>query len=131
VLTGHTFYADDGHLFLAASGVQYGASKGGTEHDVDTWHVTADSQFCNMWHMWRGRRERCFVVYREGETFALHAKDRLDKEVYRRVLGNPEGYRAVPPSAGSMRHAPVATARHLEGLAQHPAGEQTGEERLG
>ena len=46
-LTGHTFYADHWHLFLAASGVQYGASKGGTEHDVGTWHITADGQFCN------------------------------------------------------------------------------------
>ena len=92
-LTGHTLYADGRHLFLAASGVQYGASKGGPGHDVGTWHITADGQFCNTWHVWRGRRERCFVVYREGETFELHATDRLDKGVsHHRVPGNPEGY---------------------------------------
>jgi hypothetical protein len=31
-------------------------------------------------------------VYREGETFAFSRNDRLDKGVYRRVPGNPEGY---------------------------------------
>jgi hypothetical protein len=92
-LTGHTLYANGWHLFLTASGVPYGASKGGTEHDVGTWHITADSQFCNTWHMWRGWREHCFAVYWEGEMFELQAKDRLDKGVYhRRVLSNPEGY---------------------------------------
>jgi hypothetical protein len=91
-LTGHTLYADGRHLFLATSGVQYGASKGGTEYDVGTWHITADGYFCNTWHVWRGRRERCHIVYREGETFELQAKDRLDKGVLRRAPGNPEGY---------------------------------------
>jgi Beta-lactamase len=91
-LTGHTFYAYDWHISLAASGVQYGASKGGTEYDVGTWHITAGGHFCNTWLKWLRRRERCFAVYREGETFELHAKDTLDKVVLRRVPGNPEGY---------------------------------------
>jgi hypothetical protein len=42
--------------------------------------------------VWRSQREHCFAVYREGETFELELKDRFAKEVYRRVLGNPEGY---------------------------------------
>jgi hypothetical protein len=91
-LTAHTLYADDGrgHIFLAASGVQYGRWPAAT--DVGTWHITADGQFCNTWHVWRGRRERCLLVYPEGETFELHAKDHLEKGVYRHVPGNPEGY---------------------------------------
>jgi hypothetical protein len=91
-LTGHTLYDDHwrGHIFPAASGVQYGRWPAAS--DVGTWHITADGYFCNTWHVWRGRRERCHVVYREGETFELQAKDRLDKGVLRRALGNPEGY---------------------------------------
>ena len=91
-LPGHTLYDDHGrgHIFLASSGVQYARWPGAI--DVGTWHITADGYFCNTWHMWRSRRERCFAVYREGETFELHGKDRLDKGAYRRVPGNPEGY---------------------------------------
>jgi hypothetical protein len=91
-LTGHTLYGDDGrgHIFLAASGAQYARWPEAIE--VGTWRITTDGHFCNTWHVWRGWRERCSAVYREGETFELHAKNRLDKDVYRRVLGNPEGY---------------------------------------
>jgi hypothetical protein len=95
----HTFYVGRGHrfplddagplnLFLAADGMQYGASKDG--FDVGTWRITPDGLFCDAW--WGGWRERCSAVYREGETFELHPKDRLEKEVFRRVPGNPEGY---------------------------------------
>jgi hypothetical protein len=83
-------------IFLAADGVQYGTLKtgpdGGTEQDVGTWHITTDGQFCSRWHVWGSRREGCSAVYREGETFEFYRKDRLDKGVFRRVLGNPEGY---------------------------------------
>jgi len=106
-LAGHTLYRDPvnifpvvfgGHLtvFLAANGVQYGTLKtepdGGTEQDVGTWHITPEGQFCRTWHVWDGRRERCYTMYREGETFEFSPKDRFVKEVYRRVLGNPEDY---------------------------------------
>ncbi|MGH8072303.1 MAG: serine hydrolase [Candidatus Entotheonellia bacterium] len=106
-LAGHTLYRDPfnifpgvlgGHLtiFLAADGDQYGTFKpgldGSTEHDVGTWHITADGQFCGRWNVWGGRREDCSTAYREGETFAFYRNDRLDKGVFRRVSGNPEGY---------------------------------------
>jgi hypothetical protein len=106
-LVGNTLYRDPvnhfplvlgGHLtiFLAADGVQYGTLKtgpdGDTEQDVGTWHITADGQFCSRWNVWGGRREGCSAVSREGETFEFYRKDRLDKGVYRRVSGNPEGY---------------------------------------
>lgn len=106
-LAGHTLYADlmqmfpilaGGHLtlFVAADGVLYGTYKAepdlGTERDLGRWHITPDGQFCRQWHVWRSQREHCFAVYRESETFDLELKDRFAKEVYRRVLGNPEGY---------------------------------------
>jgi hypothetical protein len=108
-LAGHTLYSDPMHimhmypmccghvtLFVAADGVLYGTLKAepdlGTWHDVGRWQMTADGQLCSQWHVWDGQRERCFAVYREGETFELELKDRFAKEVYRRVPGNPEGY---------------------------------------
>jgi hypothetical protein len=87
-----------GHLtlFVVADGARYGTVKAecdlGTWHDVGRWHITADGQFCSQWHTCDGLRERYLAVYREGETFELKLKDRFAKEVYRRVLGNPEGY---------------------------------------
>jgi hypothetical protein len=105
-LPGHTLYSDPMHtfpmlgghiiLFVATDGVLYGTFKAepdhSTEHDVGRWHITSDGQFCLQWHVWDGQRERCFAVYREGETFEFSSKDRFGKLVYRRVLGNPEGY---------------------------------------
>jgi hypothetical protein len=106
-VTGHTFYRDPvtifpaifgGRLtmFVAGDGVLYGTFSrrpdGGTEHDVGRWHITPEGQFCHTWHVWDRRRERCFAVYREGETFELYPQDRLGKDEYRRVPGNPEGY---------------------------------------
>jgi hypothetical protein len=50
-LTGHTLYADHGrgHVFLAASGVQYARWPGAI--DVGPWHITADGYFCHTWHV--------------------------------------------------------------------------------
>jgi hypothetical protein len=94
-LTSHTFYAGPVNLFLAADGVLYGTvrfeSDGGTQYDVGWWHITPDGQVCSRWHVWR-RREACATVHWDGETFEFASKDRFETEVYRRVLGNPEGY---------------------------------------
>jgi hypothetical protein len=104
---GSTFYWDPVTIFpgvfagrlamlVAADGLLYGTftrrPDAGPEHDVSRWHITPDGQFCRTWHVWDHRRERCSVVYRQGETFELEPKDRFAKEVYQRVLGNPEGY---------------------------------------
>jgi hypothetical protein len=87
-----------GHLTIvvAADGMLYGTftsgPDGGTEHDVGLWHITADGQFCNRWHVWLGRREGCSAVSREGEIFTFSPKDRFGTAVYRRMPGHPEGY---------------------------------------
>lgn len=96
-LAGQTFYAGPVNVYNAGDGMLYGTHKAdpdlGTQHDVGRWHITPDGQFCTQWHVWASRREGCgATVYREGETFELELKDRFVKEVYRRVLGNPEGY---------------------------------------
>jgi CubicO group peptidase (beta-lactamase class C family) len=87
---GNTFYSDRWHMCLAAGGVLYGGSKDAI--DVGTWQIMPDGQFCRTWHVWDGRRERCYAVNWEGETFELCMQDRWSKEAVRRVSGNPEGY---------------------------------------
>jgi hypothetical protein len=87
---GNTFYSGPVNIFPAAGGVLYGARK--DDIDVGTWRITSDGYYCRQWHVWDGRRERCFAVYRESESFALYTKDRWGKVVFRRAPGNPEGY---------------------------------------
>jgi hypothetical protein len=96
-LPGSTFYTGPMNIFIAADGVLYGTVKGGpdgvSEQDVGTWHITPEGQWCRTWRWWDNRRERCHLVYREGETFELSVTDRFfGTGLYRRVLGNPEGY---------------------------------------
>ena len=82
-------------LFIASDGVLYGRSTGpdgSISNDAGRWYITSDGHFCRTWHVWGGRRERCSAVSWEGETFVFSPQSRFGKEVYRRVLGNPEGY---------------------------------------
>lgn len=64
----------------------------GTRYDIGTWRIMPEGHVCRRWHVRDSQRERCYTGYREGEIFELYVKDRLGKEVYRRVPGNPEGY---------------------------------------
>jgi hypothetical protein len=104
---GNTFYRDPVHIFpvvfggrltmfVSADGGLYGTFKGepaaSTEDDIGRWHITPEGQFCRTWHMWDNRREPCYTVSWEGEHFELAMQDRFVKEVYTRMLGNPEGY---------------------------------------
>jgi hypothetical protein len=96
-LPGYTFYTGPMNIFIAADGVLYGTVKrgpdGASEQDVGTWHITPEGQWCRTWRWWDNRRERCHMVYREGETFELSVKDRFfGTAPSRRVPGNPEGY---------------------------------------
>jgi hypothetical protein len=66
--------------------------QGGTDDDVGRWHITPAGQLCRTWHVWDARRERCFTVSQEGETFTFLPQDRFGQGVSRRVPGNPEGW---------------------------------------
>ena len=105
-MPGHTFYRDPVNIFPASlagaapclwrptaccTARSHGSLTARTD-DVGRWRITPEGQFCRTWHVWDGRRERCFAVYREGESFELAVQDRFGKEVYRRLPGNPEGY---------------------------------------
>jgi Beta-lactamase len=94
---GHTFAADLWNIFpwlfdvrlkmvVTADGVVYGTRH--TAIDVGRWYITPDGYFCRQWHVWEGRHECCYIVYREGETFELYPQGRLSREVFRRLPAN-------------------------------------------
>jgi hypothetical protein len=102
LFAGHTLYAEGGHrfpfydlrpvyLYLAAGGVLYGTSHDGV--DVGTWYITPDGQWCRMWYVWDGRRERCYAVARVGtDQFSLYPHGTWDRWDVTRRPGIPEGY---------------------------------------
>jgi len=111
---GNTFYRDPvtnfpmvfgGRLtmFVSVDGRLYGTFTRrpaiGPEYDVGRWHITrprgcfAARGKCgttdgNAAIPCTSRSRSCTG----GETFELYPRDCLGKDVYRRVLGNPEGY---------------------------------------
>lgn len=89
-LPGNTFHVDRSHIFLAPGGRLHGAV--GDDMDVGWWRITPDGHYCRAWNVRDGRRERCYAVYRDGETFDLHMRDRWGTESLRRTTGNPEHY---------------------------------------
>jgi hypothetical protein len=89
-LPGNTFHVGRSHIFQAPGGRLYSA--GGDDMDVGWWRITPDGSYCRAWNVRDGRRERCYAVYRDGETFALHERDRWGTVSLRRTAGNPERY---------------------------------------
>jgi hypothetical protein len=102
LFAGHTLYAEGGHrfpfydrrpvyLYLGAGGVLYGTSHDGV--DVGAWHITPDGQWCRTWHVWDGRRERCYAVARVGtDQFSLYPHGTWDRWDVTLRPGIPEGY---------------------------------------
>jgi hypothetical protein len=72
-VVGRTFDADFWRLFIDRSGVVSVESK--SDFDVGRWHITDDGQYCRTWNVWDRGRSRCYRLYRDGETFELHAVD--------------------------------------------------------
>ncbi len=88
--TGHTFYADDWHSYLAADGTIFSASP--DKYWLGRWRVDEEGHYCSLYETWRPGVESCYVVYRIGEGFEIWPTDRWDVTALRRVEGNPEGY---------------------------------------
>jgi len=74
----------------STGGRLYGAP--GDDIDVGWWRITPDGSYCRAWNVFDGRRERCFVVNRDGETFDLQVRDRWGTVSLHRTAGNPEHY---------------------------------------
>jgi Beta-lactamase len=82
-VVGRTFDSDFWRLAIDRSGVLFVDSKDDT--DVGRWHITDGGQYCRTWNVWDRGRPRCYRVYRDGETFELHAIDRWNVTKLRRT----------------------------------------------
>jgi hypothetical protein len=73
-LPGNTFGSGGLRVFIAPDGRQYIAV--GTRVDLGRWRITPTGLYCRTWNVTDGGRERCYHVYRDGETFDFNVNDR-------------------------------------------------------
>jgi hypothetical protein len=73
-LPGNTFGTGGLRVFIAPGGLLFLAV--GTNVDVGRWRITPEGLYCRTWNVSDGRRERCYHVYRDAETFTFHVHDR-------------------------------------------------------
>jgi len=89
-LPGNTFGAGLVRVFIAPDGRQYSAV--GTRGDVGRWRITPEGLYCRAWNVADGGRERCYRVYRDGETFSFHVHDRWTVLRWTRTPGRAAGF---------------------------------------
>ena len=73
-LPGNTFSSGGLRVFIAPDGRQYVSV--GTRVDLGRWRITPAGLYCRTWNVTDGGRERCYHVYRDGETFDFYVNDR-------------------------------------------------------
>ena len=73
-LPGNTFGSGGVRVFIAPDGRQYAAV--GARVDLGRWRIAPAGLYCRRWNVLDGGRERCFDVYRDGETFDFRINDR-------------------------------------------------------
>ena len=56
------------------------------------WRITPEGFYCRVWNVSDGGRERCYRVYRDGETFSFHVHDRWTVLRWTRTLGRAAGF---------------------------------------
>jgi hypothetical protein len=56
-------------MYLAADGTAQARHPGFV--DSGRWWLTADNQLCTQWQIYRGGREQCSAVYKEGTSYRL------------------------------------------------------------
>jgi hypothetical protein len=89
-LPGNMFGVGLVRVFIAPDGRQYSAV--GTGVDVGRWRITPEGLYCRAWNVSDGGRERCYRVYRDGETFSFHVHDRWTVLRWRRTPGRAAGF---------------------------------------
>jgi hypothetical protein len=86
-LPGNTFGSGGVRVFIAPDGRQYLAV--GTRVDVGRWRISPAGLYCRTWNVTDGGRERCYHVYRDGESFDFHVSDRWTVLRWTRTPGRP------------------------------------------
>lgn len=82
-IVGRTLDSDFARLVIDRSGIVSFDSK--SDFDIGRWHITDDGQYCRTWNVLDRGRPRCYRLYRDGETFELHAIDRWGVTKLRRI----------------------------------------------
>ncbi len=89
-LAGHTYYAEDWHVYSAPDGVTYSASP--KEFWLGRWRIDQQGHYCSRYSTWRGGAETCFAVVETDAGLELHADDRFWSIRIDLRDGNPEAY---------------------------------------
>jgi hypothetical protein len=87
-IPAHTFAVGAQRLFFMKGGRLYGAVPDGI--DLGTWTITAEARLCRAWTTWDNGLSRCYVVYREGDSYAFEIPERFTRFVARRMAGGLE-----------------------------------------
>jgi Beta-lactamase len=82
-MVGHVFDSGFARLVIDRSGLVSFESK--SDFDIGRWHITDDGQYCRTWNVLDRARQRCYRLYRDGESFELHPVDRWGITKLRRV----------------------------------------------
>jgi len=89
-LPGNTFGAGGLQVFIAPDGLQYVTVGSGV--DVGRWRITPEGAYCRTWNVADGRRERCYDVSRDSETFTFSVRDRWTVLRWTRTRGRAAGF---------------------------------------
>ena len=84
---GRAFTTGSQRLLFAPGGRLFGSI--GNVVDAGSWELTADGRMCRTWNTWDSRLRRCYVVYRDGETFTLDIPERFNRFDVTREPGEP------------------------------------------
>jgi hypothetical protein len=89
-VAGHTFTIGRQRLHFARGGRLLGAA-GDDAIDAGTWTITAQGRVCRRWTTWDHGRERCYLVFRDGDDdWLFDIPERFSRFSGRRTPGSPE-----------------------------------------
>jgi hypothetical protein len=74
-VVGSTFTIGRQRLHFAAGGRLFGAA--GDDVDLGRWTITGENRLCRTWTAWDSGRERCYVLFRDGDRWTFEAPDRF------------------------------------------------------
>ncbi|HEU4367126.1 MAG TPA: serine hydrolase domain-containing protein [Methylomirabilota bacterium] len=84
---GHVLAVGRQRLFFAPGGHLFGSFPEAI--DVGTWEIRPEGRVCRRWNVGDRGLLRCYVVYRQDDTYELELLDRFTRFVARRA---PEGF---------------------------------------
>jgi len=84
--TGRGYIFGVQKLTFASGGKLYGSTP--EDQDVGTWEISSEQRICRTWNSWDGRRQRCYVVYKQDDGWELDIPERLTRFTLRPAPGD-------------------------------------------